>query len=557
MSPFRHWLALVLLVLAPTAVFADEKKTPVGLEAIQADGFAMATVNFAQLWEADALKPLREALVKLPAPANSGLETICGLKNAEIERLTVYWPKLAAKGQLREPFKFVTARKAIDRDKVVTAIKAKTAAEHEDQKFGEYVGRIAGKNVVFVDRLAVIFADERTLIFTPYLQGPDVLEEVVLFLKVLDGSTPKAKTGSLAAGVAAAEKHTAVAAFALAPVRNVLIAEIDFPEAAKPFLAMARAERGLLTLDVGPALKAEIALTFSDAGSAKQAEPDAKKIVAFALETLSSVRKEKGRDDDTNAILLPLLDFAKVALDNAELKVDGKELRSVAGNSIDATIKKVLAAIPAWTAAEAQRMKMLNNLKQLALAMHNYIDVHGHCPADILDKNGKAILSWRVELLPYIEQDALYKMIDRTKPWDDEANKKIAEQLPDMFVHFGREAKDKGSTYFQCFTAPKALQSGNPFLVPGRKLHFPAGFTDGISNSFMVVEGETAVNWLKPGDIAYDPKKPPKVGDPKTGKFAASMCDGSVRWLNAKQLGEKKLHALITVDGGEVVSIDE
>lgn len=129
-------------------------------------------------------------------------------------------------------------------------------------------------------------------------------------------------------------------------------------------------------------------------------------------------------------------------------------------------------------------------------------------------------------------------------------SKKIAEQLPDVFRHFGRDTKDKGSTYFQCFTAPKALDSRNPFLVPGRKLGFN-GITDGLSNTLMIVEGETAVNWLKPGDIAYDPKKPPNVGDPKTGKFAAAMGDGSVRWFNAKKIGDEKLHALITVDGGE------
>ncbi len=549
MSLLRRWLALILFVLTPTASLADDNKPPVGLEAIQGDGFAMVTVNFAQLWDAEVLKPLREALAKLPAPAISDLETICGLKNSDIERLTLYWPKFTSTRQLSEPYKFVTARKAIDRAKVVKALNAKTAAELED-KLGEDVARIAGKNVVFVDRHAVIFADERTLIFTPYLRGPDVLDEVVLFLKVLDGTTPKVKVGSLAAGLAAAEKHTAVAAFSLAPVRTFLEQGKDFPEEAKPFVAMAQAERGLITLDVGPALKTDFKLTFTDAESAKQSEPDVKKIIAFALETLASVRKDKGRDDDTNALLLPLLDFAKVALDNAELKVDGKELRAGAGNTIDETMKKVLAAFPAWIAAEAQRMKTVNNLKQLGIAMHSYHDVHGHFPADIVDKNGKAILSWRVEMLPFIEQDALYKTIDRTKPWDDVANKKIAEQLPDVFKHFGRETKDKGSTYFQCFTAPKALHSGNPFLVPGRKLVITT-ITDGTSNTLMVVEGADAVNWLKPGDIAYDPKKSPKVGDPKTGKFAALMCDGSVRWFNAKKIGDEKLHAFITVDGGE------
>lgn len=121
---------------------------------------------------------------------------------------------------------------------------------------------------------------------------------------------------------------------------------------------------------------------------------------------------------------------------------------------------------------------------------------------------------------------------------------------------YGREPNEKGFTYFQSFTAPTPLDTGSPFLVPGRKIGFQ-NITDGTSNTFMVVEGEEAVNWLKPGDLPYSPTKLPKLGNPKTGKLLAGMGDASVRWLDAKKLGEPTLHGLITIDGGEVVSFDE
>ena len=59
----------------------------------------------------------------------------------------------------------------------------------------------------------------------------------------------------------------------------------------------------------------------------------------------------------------------------------------------------------------ASRTQGSNNLKQFALAMHNYNDVYGKLPAHaVYSKDGKTpLLSWRVAILPFIEQDNLYK----------------------------------------------------------------------------------------------------------------------------------------------------
>ena len=394
------------------------------------------------------------------------------------------------------------------------------------------------------DRTVIVGADLRQL------------ESITAFLKVLGGETAKVAEGPLAEALAAAGKHTVVAALDLDPLRKLLGDVPSFHDHLKPLKTMTQAERGLVTIDVGPSVKATAKLTFFDADTAKKAEPDAKKIVALALATLADFRKAKGRDAALNAVLVPLLDFAKAALDKCEIKLDGKALSASVDREIDPAMKKMLATLPAWAEAESARIQTSNHLKQFGLALHSYHDVMGTLPQDIFDKDGKAILSWRVEMLPYLEQTPLYNQIDRTKPWDDAANKAFVERMPEVFKHFGRETKEKGFTYFQTFTAEKVIEGGSPLLVPGRKLQL-TGITDGTLNTIMVVDGETAVNWLKPGDLPYDPKKLPKIGDPKTGKFIACMGDGSVRWFDLKKLGEKKLHALITVDGGEVVNLDE
>src|SRR5262249_51556565 len=87
------------------------------------------------------------------------------------------------------------------------------------------------------------------------------------------------------------------------------------------------------------------------------------------------------------------------------------------------------------TREAASRMQNQNNLKEMALAMHNYHDVNGKFPpAAICDKQGKPLLSWRVAILPYVEQDNLYKQFKLDEPWDSEHNKKLIAQMPKVYA---------------------------------------------------------------------------------------------------------------------------
>ncbi len=550
MSAIRHFALLAVLLLVPAPAFAADDKAFPG---VQADGFAIVSINVAQLWDEESVKPFREALGKLQGPIKADLEKYSGMPIGDLARATLYWPVSPDDKHGAEPFMIFTARKPFERASIVKTLKAITS-EEAAKEFGPEIEGIGGKNIYFAKRAPVIFADDRTVILGPTVRGS--AEPLAEFLKVLTGATAKVKDRSLNDALAATETHSVVAAVELAPIRKLLDRGMEFPDIAKPFLALAQAERALVAIDLDASLKTAVKLTFFDADTAKKSEPEAKKVIALALSTLAEFRKKKGRDAEADAVLLPLLDFAKAALEKGELKLDGKALSATAGGEIDAAMKKAMAAFPAWSEAESVRMRTSNNLKQLGLAMHSYHDVMGVMPEDIVDKNGKAFLSWRVHMLPYIEQGQLHQQLDLTKPWDDAANKKFVEQMPKVFEHFARPTKEKGFTHFQMLTAEKALPAGNPFLVPDRKLKM-IQITDGTSNTLMVVEGEEAVNWLKPGDVAYDPKKLPKLGDPKTGKFIATMGDGSVRRFDLKKLGEKNLHAIITVDGGEVVNIDE
>ncbi len=61
---------------------------------------------------------------------------------------------------------------------------------------------------------------------------------------------------------------------------------------------------------------------------------------------------------------------------------------------------------PSWKAVVTGQ----NNIKQIGLAFHNFESANGFLPQDVKDKDGKPLLSWRVQILPYIEQDNVYKL---------------------------------------------------------------------------------------------------------------------------------------------------
>ena len=89
------------------------------------------------------------------------------------------------------------------------------------------------------------------------------------------------------------------------------------------------------------------------------------------------------------------------------------------------------------------------------LAMHNYHDTYGHFPADAVDKDGKPLLKLRVQLLPFLEEENLYKQFNQNESWDSEQNLKLLARMPSVF-RVGFEPKDATHTYYQRFTYASA-----------------------------------------------------------------------------------------------------
>ena len=192
------------------------------------------------------------------------------------------------------------------------------------------------------------------------------------------------------------------------------------------------------------------------------------------------------------------------------------------------------------------RARSASNLKQLALAMHNYHDTYGNFPPQaICDKNGKPLLSWRVAILPFIEQQNLYKKFRLDEPWDSEHNKKLLQINVKTYtypLHDDKSIKDH-LTFYQ------GIVGKGTFFEGKKGLRIP-DFTDGLSNTIMIVEASKGVPWTKPEDIPYDADKPlPKLGLPGSKIYQAALCDGSVQAISPK-LMEQTLRNAITRDDG-------
>lgn len=198
-----------------------------------------------------------------------------------------------------------------------------------------------------------------------------------------------------------------------------------------------------------------------------------------------------------------------------------------------------------------QLKKSKENLKQIVLAMHNYHDVHNAFPQDVTDGNGKPILSWRVLLLPYLEQDQVFKKFALDEPWDGAVNKKLIEDIPAVYAPIRVKVKNKGETFYQGFAGNGAV------FEPGARLAL-FGITDGTSNTIAVVEAGEPVFWTKPGDLPFDPNKDlPKLGGQFDGDFYVALCDGSVHFAYGTGMDAAEFKKLITRAGGEIADANK
>jgi hypothetical protein len=537
MRPRLAFFSALLLMCVPLAVPAPAQPPAppaknLALDAIPTDSFAFLTVNAGKLWDNPDFKPLRDWFA---AQKVGPTDELVGLPGADLDRVTVFLPAAENAAVL-----LVTTRKPYNEARVLKALNADLDAD------AKRVG-----NVVRTDNPkfpVLVLVDDRTLMFLPGSREEPALAGLVgqLLTKKADGP--------LATALADAGKHDVACGLDVRPLVEKF--DLDAQRAVHPYLVLGKAKTLTLAIDFDKTARGSLKLSFADEATAKRAAPVLKEgIAVLAASIAGPLAERKDRVDPSERIVL---ESVVAVLKAAKIETEGANVFALADVPYADAVTKLATALPkSWTAAVNSKRGQ-NNLKQLALAMHNFESSFAVFPSDVTPGPAGKPWSWRVQILPFLEQDNLYRQLDVTKAWDDPANLKKLEamEMPKVFEIPGRPAP-KGHTYFRVFSLPKnAKGKERAWLIEGQQGPRITDITDGTSNTFMIVEAGEAVPWYKPDVLAYDGVLPlPQLGDKNADSFLVAFGDGSVRVLKRSKLNEKTLRALITPNGGEVVNL--
>lgn len=528
-------LAALALLATPPAFAADDP--PGDLKFIPPDAAVFVHLDVAALYDSKCGETLKanksgEVILNL-APASKHT----GLTIADVKTVQFSYPSMQDQSS---QFKYVTVvsfRKKYDREKVVAALKKSATGSKTEFSEKGHVVKITGPSP---------FSPDNKLTTTHDLTD----DTRIVSLTGLGDEYLKA---SEVKGIhTAALKANGTAAVLMGMNFNVLPEEIrgdNLPPEFRPFRPIFLAD-GMTA--VGTIANDKLNLTMGVKAKTKADALEVEKALdalrGLADASITASKKSLKDNFDKPQELGKLLDAVQTALKDTKFSVADSITSLAMSMPLDAPFGPFLELLGGGGASA--RAQSTNNVKQLALSMHNYDSAHNSLPTPAtLGKKGKKLLSWRVEILPYVGEDALYKQFKHDEPWDSEHNLKVFKDnpMPKVFAIPATTNLDDKKTHYQVFVGNGAM-----FEPTG-----PTKFTDildGSSNTFMVVTAAKAVEWTKPDDIEFDPKA--DVANLllfKDGVCVIGFGDGSVRAISEK-VSEKMLKAMITRNGGEVVN---
>ena len=237
-------------------------------------------------------------------------------------------------------------------------------------------------------------------------------------------------------------------------------------------------------------------------------------------------------------------------LDQIERKVTGDRLVL----TLDLARATALVGAPVREAREAaRRSRCTNKLMQIGLAMHNYHDRHeSFPPAFSTGDDGRPLLSWRVLILPYLEQQSLYNEFHLDEPWDSPHNKTLIDRMPEVYTCPSAGPMEPGMTTY-------LVPRGPSTIFPDAEGVTIKGIEDGTSTTILVVDAaaDHAVVWTEPDDWEVGETIDPDVlfGN-HPGGTNMGFADGSLRFI-VETIDLNILRMLTTRSGGEVISNED
>jgi hypothetical protein len=267
-----------------------------------------------------------------------------------------------------------------------------------------------------------------------------------------------------------------------------------------------------LSINFAPQITAKLVIQSPDAASAAALSALFAEVLKHAAE-LPVVKNPLPTFAEVIPYLTPKAEGDKLVLNIDE---NNKDLSNMFG--------KVQTALFSEISENSKRMASMDNMKQFGLAMHNYHNAHKHFPAAAsYSPDGKPLLSWRVMILPMIEEGVLYDQFHFDEPWDSEHNKKLIDKMPAIYKSPKSKLKEPKSNY--------VVPVGPGTVFEGREGMSFKNITDGTAHTIMALEVDDAhaVIWTQPDDLPYDPKEPSKgLGGLYKDYFISVFCDGAV-----------------------------
>jgi len=264
---------------------------------------------------------------------------------------------------------------------------------------------------------------------------------------------------------------------------------------------------------------------------------------------LQALQNEEEISPEVKAATIQYLERLKKFLSQAEFwSVNGNEI-SIQGEfaytvpTIGVLTGLLLPAVQAAREA-ARRMQSMNNNKQLILSIHNYESAYRLIPSRASKgPDGKPLLSWRVAMLPFIEQGGLHQQFHLDEPWDSDHNIKLLDKMPSDFKHPSYVGPEGHTVYLAPYYEDTVWNLDKPRF---------ASISDGTSNTIAIFEVDDAhaVPWTKPEDLDLD-----EINLSECFRGPGSnvgFFDGSVQFLS-RNIDASILKALVTSAGGEVV----
>ena len=498
---------------APQVVRADAP-LPTELQYVPHDSALFLHVDVAGVWKSDLVKSLR-AVDKQTVESLTEVVRAFGIRLDDQKSVVWFIPKV--KGEGEDPFGLIVSSAApIDMDKLSQAVKG---LRPTTTKY---------KVIAPSEKVAVVLIGLGEEFGKPQAVNAD---------------------GPLAGAIkaAASGKHALVAGCTLASLPDALRGDAELA----PFRPILQSKSVTATVTLGKSLDVNVRVQTARVAQARDAEKALAALAALVTKEVKSGLadlKDRGANDAGFTDLMTIVEGAIVATKKAKFEVDGIEARLSATLPLDGLPLEAAFKIAGVEAAACQ---MANNLRRIAIGMHLYSDKNNGFmpPASVCDKKGKRLLSWRVLILPYIEQNELYKQFKLDEPWDSEHNKKLLAKMPAVYAAPGTTKPGGTDTRYRVFVGNDA---GFDWILSTSL----AAYTDGISQTIMVVTANETVPWTKPDELDFEPEKDmAKLIGTFYGRVQFAMFDGSVH-TRPKLPSKETLNAAITKSGGEVLGED-